>query len=64
MTIRELYYMCANMGEGTRIRVYERGNAMWAGSYRKMPDSYKERKVVAFDFDNDLAGCLITILPA
>ena len=64
MTIRELYYMSANMGEDTVIRVYEKGTLKWEGFYRELSAAYKERKVVVFDFDSDLSGCLITILPA
>lgn len=63
-SIKEVFHMVANMESKWDFRVVTKGGIIYQGSYTLMPESIRQMKVIAVDIDNDLHGCVFTVLPA
>lgn len=66
MTIMQLYYMCANISNATRFRVYADNDygehrCLFSGKYALMSESMKELRVTGFDLDLDQTGVIVTV---
>ena len=65
MTVHDLFNTCGNLSYSSFFRVISSHQNEYAtlfrGRWHDMCEEIRERKVVGFDFDNDLNGVLVVV---